>query len=440
MELQSIVFILVHFLTIATFTRSAQIPSIKRSATIFTKEPTVRIQCLSGSMLVTIKDAPANLNGQFSGMVYPKGLAKNSTCLTEYRDQEGPLRYKLPLKSCNTMPIETDDGGIEFFNTIVLQPHLKLVTDLGRGYHVRCRYKSREAAMKPGHKSRGKADDSRPLALTSAEGGTGGDRRDYGRSLDKDTQVDEVAENENDVKPMPGCHMKIFTGEKLAENVKIGDPLTLVINIDKQALYGLHVTDCLVRDGLGWGEQKLINDEGCPLDSEILGPFEYTEDRAKATVTFPAHKFPYTTSVYYQCNVRLCVLDDPDCHKTPTCVGRSKPREKRQAASTTSASTTDDEGLPATIEVFSGLYVNENAEVINDDGDSVFKEKTPDDAICVSQRSFAVAIAIAGLCLMLAVVLAVMCIVARRSGKTVSNSGSSIYSGPYTNTAFSHSS
>lgn len=171
--------------------------------------------------------------------------------------------------------------------------------------------------MKPGHKSRGKADDSRPLALTSAEGGgtTGGDRRDYGRSLDKDTQLDEVAENENDVKPMPGCHMKIFTGEKLAENVKIGDPLTLVINIDKQALYGLHVTDCLVRDGLGWGEQKLINDEGCPLDSEILGPFEYTEDRAKATVTFPAHKFPYTTSVYYQCNVRLCALDDPDCHK-----------------------------------------------------------------------------------------------------------------------------
>uniref|UniRef100_A0A182PF34 ZP domain-containing protein n=1 Tax=Anopheles epiroticus TaxID=199890 RepID=A0A182PF34_9DIPT len=77
------------------------------SATIFTKEPTVRIQCQSGSMLITIKDAPANLNGQFSGMVYPKGLAKNSTCLTEYHEQEGPLRYKLPLKSCNTMPLET---------------------------------------------------------------------------------------------------------------------------------------------------------------------------------------------------------------------------------------------------------------------------------------------------------------------------------------------
>nr|XP_029722485.1 uncharacterized protein LOC115263328 [Aedes albopictus] len=121
----------------------------------------------------------------------------------------------------------------------------------------------------------------------------------------------------------------------------------------------------------------------------------------------------------------------PNGTDTPTCSGRNSKRSKRQA---------DDEGLPATIEVFSGLYVNENAEVLNDDADSVFKEKTPDDAICVSQRSFAVAIAIAGLCLMLAVVLAVMCIVARRSGKTISNSGSSIYSGPYTNTAFSHSS
>ncbi len=88
-------------------------------------------------------------------------------------------------------------------------------------------------------------------ALTSNESP---DRRDHGRSLDN---------NEVEVeKPMPGCHMKIFSGNSVAENVKIGDPLTLQINIDKQSVYGLHVTDCLVRDGLGWGEQKLVNNEG----------------------------------------------------------------------------------------------------------------------------------------------------------------------------------
>lgn len=115
--------------------------------------------------------------------------------------------------------------------------------------------------------------------------------------------------------PMPACHMKIYSHEKLAENVKIGDPLKLMINIDKQESYGLHITDCLVRDGIGWGEQKLIDSHGCPLDQEILGPFSYDSDRTKATVAFPAHKFPYTTSVYYQCNVRLCSLEEENCHK-----------------------------------------------------------------------------------------------------------------------------
>lgn len=51
------------------------------------------------------------------------------------------------------------------------------------------------------------------------------------------------------------------------------------------------------------------------------------------------------------------------------CAGK---RQKRQTLSDSK----DDDGLPATIEVFSGLYVNENVEVSDDDdGDSVFKER-----------------------------------------------------------------
>lgn len=407
--------LLLNLITITSLTHSAQLPPVKRQATLV-KEPIVQIQCLSGSMVVTIKNAPANYEGHFSGMVYPKGLAKNSSCLSEYRDHNGPIKYKLPLRSCNTMPQETDDGGIEFFNTIVLQPHLKLVTDLGRGYHIRCRYKNREAAIKS---STFDSNTLNPQALTSGENS---DRRDHGRSLSSSDSTNEL--------PMPGCHMKIYSNDKLAENVKIGDPLKLMINIDKQDSYGLHITDCLVRDGIGWGEQKLIDADGCPLDQEILGPFSYDSDRTKATVAFPAHKFPYTSSVYYQCNVRMCSLEEENCHKTPKCDGSK--RTKRE---------TEEEGSPATIEVFSGLYVNENAEVLDDDFDSVFKEKNPDDAICVSQRSFAIAVSITGLCLMLAVVLAVLCIMARRKDKNLSsNSGSSIYSGPYTNTAYSHTS
>lgn len=65
---------------------------------------------------------------------------------------------------------------------------------------------------------------------------------------------------------MPGCYMRIFAGDpadlQVAENVKIGDPLAMVINLDDQEIYGMKITNCLVRDGLGWGDQKLINSEG----------------------------------------------------------------------------------------------------------------------------------------------------------------------------------
>lgn len=116
---------------------------------------------------------------------------------------------------------------------------------------------------------------------------------------------------------MPGCTMRIFSGDphkkEVAENVRIGDPLTLVVTLDEQDTWGIRVTDCLVRDGLGWGEQRLVNSEGCPVDPDIMGTFEYSEDKTKAEVKFQAHKFPYTASVYYQCNVKLCLKKEGGC-------------------------------------------------------------------------------------------------------------------------------
>lgn len=159
-----------------------------------------------------------------------------------------------------------EDNGFEFFNTIVLQPHLKLVTDLGRGYHVRCRYKSREAAAaskvvpKYDQTSEALTDDEAADVdenndndkANTAIGANAVDRRDHGRSLGEENRY-----TSNEI-PMPACHMKIYSGKTIAENVKIGDPLTLKIFIDKQDIYGLHVVECMVRDGLGWGEQNLV--------------------------------------------------------------------------------------------------------------------------------------------------------------------------------------
>ena len=40
-----------------------------------------------------------------------------------------------------------NDGAVEYFNTIVVQPHRKLVTNQGRGFHVRCRYQTRDKTV-----------------------------------------------------------------------------------------------------------------------------------------------------------------------------------------------------------------------------------------------------------------------------------------------------
>ena len=64
---------------------------------------------------------------------------------------------------------------------------------------------------------------------------------------------------------MPVCSMRLYADaadKTVAETVHIGDRLTMEIAIDEQTEYGLRVVDCLVRDGLGWGQQQLVNSEG----------------------------------------------------------------------------------------------------------------------------------------------------------------------------------
>lgn len=64
----------------------------------------VHIECNSNEIAVSIGgEVGLDADALFDGMVYPRGLSKNSTCLAEFRKHKGPLRYRLPLRSCNTM-------------------------------------------------------------------------------------------------------------------------------------------------------------------------------------------------------------------------------------------------------------------------------------------------------------------------------------------------
>lgn len=382
----------------------------------------VRVKCNSEDITITVTTVGDKFNGidRFNGMIYPKGLSKNSTCMTPYIQANSTVDYVLPLRSCNTMNTDVANG-VEYFNTIVIQPHRKLVTNQGRGYHIRCRYHTEEKRLLGNFDVSGLGIT--PLTATAA---------------------------------MPGTSMKIYFGEPVegavAESVKIGDPLTLVVSIDHQDIYGMHVTDCYVRDGLGWSEQQLINEEGCPLDDEIMAAFEYSSSKTTALVNFQAHKFPYTPSVYYQCNVRLCIRHAGGCDDTPPICENGKNllkrRRKRQTRviDETQGDLYDTDREDLKVKVYSGLYVNEASDLddafLDNDVQNEISSKAYDPStICIPQRDFAIGIAIAGLLLIVAVIAAILILLTkRRRRKDLSTTGSSIYSGPYTNTAYSYSS
>ncbi|XP_035212618.1 cuticlin-1-like isoform X2 [Stegodyphus dumicola] len=369
----------------------------------------VNIACNSNTILVTI-----STTSNFNGMIYPKGLSKNSSCMTEYSEAGPQITYALPLRSCNTMSADFDEG-IEYFNTVVIQPHRKLVTSQGRGYHVRCRYQTKDQT------------------ITS----------NFNVSMIGTTPVLATA-------PMPSCTMKIFVGEPddaiVAENVKIGDLLSLVISIDFQDVYGIKVTNCLVRDGLNWGEQPLINNEGCPVDEDIMGPLEYVHNKTQARVGFQAHKFPYTSSVYYQCNVKMCLKNAGGCDDVPPICDESgyniRRRKRRSSELQEKGNLQALRGLDAhlrdrSIEVYSGLYVSEVDEQESNELPLESNPSSMSDDFCVSTKKFAAGIAVAGVLLMMAVMLLVVCILHKRRRRKGASSASSIYSGPYSNHAYS---
>ena len=144
-----------------------------------------------------------------------------------------------------------------------------------------------------------------------------------------------------------------------------------------------------------------------------MGEFEYSSSKTTALVHFQAHKFPYTSSVYYQCNVRLCIRHAGGCDDTvrrsnspPRLVSRFanrtrsqfspflnfqppvcdengentlKRRRKRQTIEQdeTSGNIYDDDRENLKVKVFSGLYVNEatgDDEFFDDEEDDIADE------------------------------------------------------------------
>jgi hypothetical protein len=81
--------------------------------------PDMRIDCLASSIAVTLLPNQQH----FAGLIYPKGLATNSSCMIEYDllpSSNSNLTYHLPLRSCNTMSNDLVRLLLFFLSAIVV--------------------------------------------------------------------------------------------------------------------------------------------------------------------------------------------------------------------------------------------------------------------------------------------------------------------------------
>ena len=104
----------------------------------------MQVVCHSDAIILVV-----NTNKPFNGMFYAKDAPSSANCVSEYRASTN-MTFRLPLSACGTLSAEVDDG-IEYFNTIVVQPHMRLMTNQGKAYHIRCKYQTRERTIANTH-------------------------------------------------------------------------------------------------------------------------------------------------------------------------------------------------------------------------------------------------------------------------------------------------
>ncbi|XP_014681049.1 PREDICTED: cuticlin-1-like [Priapulus caudatus] len=244
----------------------------------------------------------AEFEEPFFGRVYPKGLSKMQNCsMTGTGTRE--VRFRVGLFGCATMQRSPEDSFVmEYNNVIVFQRHPMLVTRNDLAYRVHCNYELGEKTV-----SNDVTVDMVPI-----------------------TQLASVAPN------LPKCNLLIKVGDSpdgplVSGAVPLGTTLTFVIDMSISEVYGFTVSSCIARDGMGMGEQMIIDEDGCAVNTDIFDDLIYDPSNARVYRTFPAHKFATSMQVYYQCNVKLCIHGSCEIPSCATTVGSV--RRKRQALS-----------------------------------------------------------------------------------------------------------
>ncbi|CAK9303817.1 unnamed protein product [Gordionus sp. m RMFG-2023] len=237
----------------------------------------------------------------FKGVVYSKGYYKSEFCRVN-GNHENQVSIRLPLDGCGTVQEneikQLENGVLSFHNTVIIMFSSKngVLEGKDKAFHVTCE-----------------------IDTTGVKRVNGG--------LDVTVPYSNFS-TRSDI--IPKTRMSIIPGRdpfSKPENLfELGSSGVLDVTFkDRKGLFDLYLFDCYAHDGMGNEKIRLIDENGCPENENLIGAQSRSErvldkmSEREDYDTFEKHvyapfnvfKFPDVPNVYFDCYVQICYKECP---------------------------------------------------------------------------------------------------------------------------------
>ncbi|XP_018562038.1 uncharacterized protein LOC108904104 [Anoplophora glabripennis] len=421
---------------------SAFPPNVRNPLPVATNKITdIKISCDSENLNTTL-----TMRCPFKGLLFAKDFAQECKIVGSFSNT---ITISLPTSGCGVRlsTFEDPNGSIQMFysvNLVIQQDrYLRQISDQVKT--IRCVVKDEAFLIKSSALMSALRSDVKGGQINHRIGRM----KDAGWS--KELEGKQLEEELNDALTAARAWMEITaenTEERPSDTLQVGETALLTIKSTLPAGIGWRVVECVAHDGLGDSSQKLLDEQGCPLDHLLMPTPTYGPIRPialmrhqEAVSKFQAFKFPDRDRLHLNCGLQLCRGFCPkvDCgiNNENTTIesrtGRTLPKK--------------EEGeILDRLEVFNSVAVL--APEI-DDLMQVEKQSTSDPIMypfsnipgdktfCVSPDKMAIAFCILGLIFLIAVVVtAVSLLRSKRQGSNAAYYTRSLFSSSSGGSAF----
>ncbi|EFP12423.1 CRE-CUTL-14 protein [Caenorhabditis remanei] len=223
----------------------------------------------------------------FLGRVFVLGHSQDKECVSREIGRR-TTSITVPRDKCGVETVQHGKGaGYTSSVNIVISFHDKFLTKVDRAYNITCLFAP--------------TGDVVSYALTVQP------------SLLKDIQV---------LADQPNCEYEVFDvrTRRPAEVVHVNAPLEHVWTCDgaNLDLFCMRVHDCVINEGKSKRRSRIIDSEGCSLDTSRLPQLRYDNNKLSARVMSKAFRFGDDVAVEFECNVRLDLRNGTSCPR-PRC-------------------------------------------------------------------------------------------------------------------------